>query len=71
MRGAPRGANITPDGGWMLEPPRRSPFVPLARIATLVALGDLMTKQVALLWIGAAVLLATAFLMWLFVALLR
>jgi lipoprotein signal peptidase len=37
----------------MLEPPRRSPFVPLARIATLVALGDLMTKQVALLWIGA------------------
>jgi lipoprotein signal peptidase len=37
----------------MLELPRRSPFVPLARIATLVALGDLMTKQVALLWIGA------------------
>ena len=53
MRGAPRQANITPDGGWMLEPPRRSPFRPLARIATLVALGDLMTKQVALLWIGA------------------
>lgn len=36
----------------MLEPPRRSPFVPLARIAALVALGDLMTKQVALLWVG-------------------
>ena len=53
MRGAPRRPNITPDGGWMLEPPRRSPFIPLARIATLVALGDLMTKQVALLWIGA------------------
>ena len=53
MRGAPRASNITPDGGWMLEPPRRSPFIPLARIAALVALGDLMTKQVALLWIGA------------------
>ena len=53
MRGAPEARNITPDGGWMLEPPRRSPFIPLARIATLVALGDLMTKQVALLWIGA------------------
>lgn len=37
----------------MLEPPRRSPFVPLARVAALVALGDLMTKQVALLWVGA------------------
>jgi lipoprotein signal peptidase len=37
----------------MLEPPRRSPFLPLVRIATLVALGDLMTKQVALLWVGA------------------
>lgn len=36
----------------MHGPPRRSPFVPLARIATLVALGDLMTKQVALLWVG-------------------
>jgi signal peptidase II len=36
----------------MLEPPRRSPLVPLARIATLVAIGDLMTKQVALLWVG-------------------
>ena len=53
MRGAPPPPNITPNGGWMLEPPRRSPFIPLARIATLVALGDLMTKQVALLWIGA------------------
>ena len=36
----------------MLEAPRRSPLVPLARIATLVAIGDLMTKQVALLWVG-------------------
>ena len=36
----------------MAEPLRRSPLVPLARIATLVALGDLMTKQVALLWVG-------------------
>src|SRR4051812_47256710 len=32
--------------------PRRSPLIPLARVATLVALGDLMTKQVALLWVG-------------------
>jgi len=37
----------------MHESPRRSPFIPLFRIATLVALGDLMTKQVALLWVGA------------------
>ena len=37
----------------MHELPRRSPFIPLFRIATLVALGDLVTKQVALLWIGA------------------
>jgi lipoprotein signal peptidase len=37
----------------MHEPPRRSPFIPLLRIATLVALGDLMTKQLALLWVGA------------------
>src|SRR5690349_20962320 len=36
----------------MTEPPRRSPLVPLARIAALVALGDLLTKQVAVLWIG-------------------
>jgi signal peptidase II len=36
----------------MAEPLRRSPLVPLARIATLVAIGDLMTKQVALLWVG-------------------
>ena len=39
-------------GGSMLEAPRRSPLVPLSRIATLVAIGDLMTKQVALLWVG-------------------
>jgi signal peptidase II len=37
----------------MHEPPRRSPLIPLLRVATIVALGDLMTKQVALLWIGA------------------
>ena len=36
----------------MSEPTRRSPFVPLARLATLVAIGDLLTKQVALLWVG-------------------
>ena len=36
----------------MHEPPRRSPLIPLARIAALVAIGDLMTKQVALLWVG-------------------
>src|SRR5688572_14297273 len=36
----------------MQELPRRSPLIPLLRIATLVALGDLMTKQVALLWVG-------------------
>ena len=36
----------------MAETSRRSPLVPLARIATLVAIGDLMTKQVALLWVG-------------------
>ena len=37
----------------MSETTRRSPLIPLARIATLVAIGDLMTKQVALLWIGS------------------
>ena len=37
----------------MHELPRRSPFVPLFRIATLLAVGDLLTKQVALLWVGA------------------
>jgi lipoprotein signal peptidase len=36
----------------MSEPTRRSPLVPLARLATLVAIGDLVTKQVALLWVG-------------------
>ena len=36
----------------MQEPPSRSPLIPLARVATLVALGDLLTKQVALLWVG-------------------
>jgi lipoprotein signal peptidase len=36
----------------MSEPTRRSPLVPLARLATLVAIGDLLTKQVALLWVG-------------------
>ena len=33
--------------------PRRSPFIPLVRIATLLAIGDLVTKQIAVLWIGA------------------
>jgi lipoprotein signal peptidase len=36
----------------MTEAPRRSPLVPLARIAALVAIGDLMTKELALLWVG-------------------
>jgi len=36
----------------MHEPSRRSPLIPLARLATLVALGDLVTKQVAVLWVG-------------------
>jgi lipoprotein signal peptidase len=36
----------------MHEPPRRSPFPLLFRIATLLAMGDLVTKQLALLWIG-------------------
>lgn len=36
----------------MQEPSRYSPLIPLARIAALVAAGDLVTKQVALLWVG-------------------
>lgn len=36
----------------MHEPQRQSPLIPLARIAALVALGDLMTKEIALLWVG-------------------
>jgi len=36
----------------MHEPTRRSPLIPLARVATLVAIGDLVTKQIAVLWIG-------------------
>jgi len=36
----------------MQGPSRQSPLIPLLRIATLVALGDLMTKQMALLWVG-------------------
>jgi len=36
----------------MQEAPHRSPLIPLARIATLVAIGDLLTKQVALRWVG-------------------
>jgi lipoprotein signal peptidase len=39
-------------GGSMQAPPTRSPLIPLVRVATLVALGDLLTKQVALLWVG-------------------
>ena len=54
MRGALSRPQLDPNahGGSMHEAPRRSPLVPLARIATLVAIGDLMTKQVALLWVG-------------------
>jgi lipoprotein signal peptidase len=37
----------------MHQAPTRSPLVPLARIATLVALGDLLTKQIAVLWVGS------------------
>jgi len=36
----------------MHEPTRRSPLIPLARVAALVAIGDLVTKQLAVLWIG-------------------
>jgi lipoprotein signal peptidase len=36
----------------MQELTRRSPLIPLLRIATLIAIGDLMTKQVAVLWVG-------------------
>ena len=54
MRGAFPVSNSAAirQGGSMQELPRRSPLIPLARIATLVAIGDLMTKQVALLWVG-------------------
>ena len=53
MRGAPGVADFhTPNGGSMPGPTHRSPHVPLARLATLVAIGDLLTKQVALLWVG-------------------
>jgi len=37
----------------MHEPSRRSPLIPLARVAALVAFGDLMTKEVALMWVGS------------------
>ncbi|HEX6052662.1 MAG TPA: signal peptidase II [Gemmatimonadaceae bacterium] len=37
----------------MTESAGRSPLVPLSRIAALVALGDLITKQVAVWWVGA------------------
>jgi lipoprotein signal peptidase len=37
----------------MPESTTRSPLVPLARVAALVALGDLLTKQVAVWWVGA------------------
>lgn len=36
----------------MQEQSRRSPLIPLLRIATLLAAGDLLTKQVAVLWVG-------------------
>jgi lipoprotein signal peptidase len=37
----------------MTDAPNRSPLVPLARIAALVAAGDLVTKQLAVWWIGS------------------
>lgn len=37
----------------MPESSGRSPLVPLSRIAALAALGDLITKQVAVWWVGA------------------
>jgi lipoprotein signal peptidase len=37
----------------MHEQTSRSPLIPLARLAALVALGDLVTKQVAVLWVGS------------------
>jgi lipoprotein signal peptidase len=37
----------------MAQSSGRSPLVPLSRIAALVALGDLLTKQVAVWWVGA------------------
>jgi lipoprotein signal peptidase len=54
MRGAPLPRNETAyrHGESMQGLPSRSPLIPLARVATLVALGDLLTKQVALLWVG-------------------
>jgi lipoprotein signal peptidase len=36
----------------MQEQTRRSPLIPLLRIALLIAAGDLLTKQVAVLWVG-------------------
>ena len=36
----------------MQEQSARSPLIPLLRIATLLAAGDLITKQVAVLWVG-------------------
>ena len=36
----------------MQEQSRRSPLIPLLRIAALLAAGDLITKQVAVLWVG-------------------
>ena len=53
MRGAPCHADSRPGNGEsMHEPTRRSPLIPLARVATLVAIGDLVTKQIAVVWIG-------------------
>lgn len=37
----------------MQEQSRRSPLIPLLRIALLIAAGDLLTKQVAVLWVGS------------------
>ena len=37
----------------MQEQSHRSPLIPLLRIASLIAVGDLLTKQVAVLWVGS------------------
>lgn len=37
----------------MHEQTSRSPLIPLVRLAAVVALGDLVTKQLAVLWIGS------------------
>lgn len=54
MRGALSPRTTTPPTrNSMHQSMRLSPFRPLARIAALVALGDLLTKQVAVAWVDA------------------